>query len=94
MKKRAKKNASKRDTDYGLVPSSWQLIEVESGKVIKSGIADFDIADDGAIYATNGRRIFEIRQNSCKKICDASACFAISCKKTFDGGTDNIFDPY
>lgn len=92
VEKEAKKNASKRDTDYGLVPSSWQLIEVESGKVIKSGIADFDIADDGTIYATNGRRIFEIRQNSCKKICDASACFAISCKKTFDGGTDNIFD--
>lgn len=90
--KEAKKNASKKDTDYGLVPSSWQLIEVESGKVIKNGVADFDIADDGTIYATNGRRIFEISGNSCKKVCNTSACFALSCRKTSEKGLDNIFD--
>lgn len=91
VEKEAKKNASKRDADYGIVPSSWQLIEVESGKVIKKGIADFDIADDGAIYATNGRRIFKIEGDSCKKICDATACFALSCRKSSKKSADNIF---
>ena len=38
--KELKRNKRGKDKDYGFIPSSWKLIEVESGKVIKSGIAD------------------------------------------------------
>ncbi len=91
VEKEAKKNASKKDTDYGLVPSSWQLIEAESGKIIMNGVADFDIAEDGTLYATNGRRIFEISGNSRKKIAEASACFSLSCQRGVQPEADNLF---
>ena len=78
--KQLKKNASKKDVDYGFIPKSWQLVEVESGEVIKSGVGDFDIADDGTIIATNGRRIFAIRNGKCIKVCSADYCIKVNCK--------------
>ena len=77
--KQLKKNASKRDSDYGFIPKSWELIEVDSGKVIKSGIGDFDITDDGTVIATNGKRIFAIKDGKCKKVCNAEYCIKVSC---------------
>jgi uncharacterized protein YbaA (DUF1428 family) len=80
VEKQSKKNASKKDADYGFVPPSWQLIEVDSGRVIKSGILDYDICDDGTIIATNGRRIFEIKDGDCKKVYNTSWCLRVDCK--------------
>jgi hypothetical protein len=80
VEKQNKKNAGKKDKDYGFVPSSWQLVEVDSGKVIKSGILDYDICDDGTIIATNGRRIFEIKDGDCKKLYNAERCLRVDCK--------------
>lgn len=77
--KQLKKNASKRNSDYGFIPKSWELIEVDSGKVIKSGIGDFDITDDGTVIATNGKRIFAIKDGKCKKVCNAEYCIKVSC---------------
>lgn len=85
VEKETKRNASKKDSDYGLVPKSWQLVEVDSGKVVKSGIADFDIAEDGTIVATNGRRIFAIRDGECKKVCNAEFCVRVNCRHTVEG---------
>lgn len=82
IEKQTKKNASKKDKDYGFVPASWQLVEVESGNVIKSGVADYDIAKDGTIIATNGRRIFEIKDGKCKKVANTEACIRVNCKHT------------
>lgn len=78
--KEAKKNAKKSKSDYGFIPLSWQLVEVESGKIIKSGIADYDILSDGTVIATNGRRIFAIKDGKCTKIADAEKCLCVAAK--------------
>jgi hypothetical protein len=82
VEKQSRKNASKKDKDYGFVPSSWQLIEVDTGKVIKSGVADYDIDCDGTIIATNGRRIFEIKDDKITKVVEADFCVSVNCKHT------------
>lgn len=89
--KQLKKNASKKDSDYGFIPKSWQLVEVESGNVIKSGIGDFDIAEDGTIIATNGKRIFEIKDGKCKKVCNAEFCIRVNCRHSSEKKQDNLF---
>lgn len=89
--KQLKKNASKRDSDFGFIPKSWELIEVDSGKVIKSGIGDFDIAEDGTIIATNGKSIFEIRDGKCKKVCNAEYCIKVNCRH---GGSGKPSEPF
>ena len=78
--KEMKKNAKKNKGDYGFIPLSWQLVEVETGKVIKSGIADYDILSDGTIIATNGRRVFAIKDGDCKKIAEAERCLCVAAK--------------
>ncbi len=80
MDKQTKRNASKKDPDFGFVPNSWKLVEVESGEVIKSGVCDFDIAEDGTFIATNGRRVFAIKDGKCKKVCNAETCLHVSCR--------------
>ena len=89
--KQIKKNASKKDSDFGFIPKSWQLIEVESGKVIKSGVGDYDIAEDGTIIATNGRRIFEIKDGKCRKVCNAEFCVKVGCKHGTAKQSDSLF---
>lgn len=86
--KQAKKNASKKDGDFGFIPKSWQLVEVESGKVIKNGVCDYDIDEDGTIIATNGRRIFEIKDGKCRKICNADFCLRVNCKHGSDSKSE------
>ncbi len=78
--KEIKRNVKKSKGDYGFIPLSWQLVEVESGKVIKSGIADFDILSDGTVIATNGRRVFGIKDGKCTKLADAEKCLCVSAK--------------
>ena len=90
--KQLKKNASKKDSDYGFIPKSWQLVEVESGNVIKSGIGDFDIAEDGTVIATNGRRIFAIKDGKSKKVCNAEFCIRVNCRHSSDKRKDSLFD--
>lgn len=78
--KEMKKNAKKSKGDYGFIPLSWQLVEVEGGKVIKSGIADYDILSDGTVIATNGRRVFAIKDGKCQKLADTEKCLCVSAK--------------
>lgn len=77
--KEMKCNRRKKDPDYGFIPMSWQLIDAESGTVIKSGVADFDILSDGTIVATNGKHIFAIRDGKSKKIADTDCCLRVGC---------------
>lgn len=77
--KELKRNARGKDKDYGFIPLSWKLIEVESGKVIKSGIADYDILPDGTFIATNGRRIFAIKDGKTEKLCNTEKCLIVAC---------------
>ncbi|MDE6441668.1 MAG: hypothetical protein K2L12_02820 [Clostridia bacterium] len=76
--KEMKRNAKKNKSDYGFIPLTWKLVEVESDKIIKSGIADFDILPDGTIIATNGKRIFSIRDEKSTKLCDAECCLCVA----------------
>ena len=80
VEKQAKKNAAKKDSDYGFVPSTWQLVKVKSGEVIASGVADFDISDDGTIYYTNGRLIFSLKGGKREKVCNTDMCLRINCR--------------
>lgn len=89
--KQLKKNASKKDSDFGFIPKSWKLVEVESGKVIKSGICDFDIDEDGTIIATNGRRVFAIKDGKCQKISNAEFCLHVSCRHSCKKPESNLF---
>lgn len=91
VEKQRKKNAGKKNSDSGFVPLSWQLVEVESDEVIKSGVADFDICEDGTIIATNGTRIFEIKDGKSKKVCDADFCIRVNCKHGAKGSSDFFF---
>ncbi len=76
--KEMKKNRKKEKGDYGFIPLSWQLIEAESGKVIKSGVGDYDILSDGTFIVTNGRRIFAVKDGKSKKLCDTEKCLRVT----------------
>ncbi len=91
VEKERKKNASKKDTDFGIVPKSWQLIEAESGEVLASGVADFDIGDDGTVIYTNGRRIFALRKGIRKKLVNTEFCLRVSCRHSAKQN-DTLFD--
>ena len=80
VEREAKANASKKDSDYGIVPKSWELVNVQSGEVLASGVADYDIAPDGTVYYTNGRRIFSLKDGKRTKICNTSLCLRINCR--------------
>lgn len=83
LEKQRKKNASKKDADFGIIPESWQVVEVESGEVITKGVCDFDVADDGTFIATNGKRIFAIKDGKRQKICNTEMCLHLSCEHKF-----------
>lgn len=88
VEKEMKRNAKKSKGDYGFIPLSWQLVEVGSGNVIKSGIADYDISPDGTVIATNGKRIFAIKDGKCKKLADADCCLRVACKHMSEKKTE------
>lgn len=77
VEKQIKKNA-KKGGDYGYIPLDWQIIEVESGKVIKSGVADYDILSDGTVIATDGKHIYAIKDGKSTKLCDTEKCVKLS----------------
>ncbi len=79
VEKQAKKNAKSKDSDYGIVPAGWKLVNLSSGEELASGVASFDIAPDGTIYYTNGRRIFALKDGKRKKVCNVSLCLNINC---------------
>ena len=73
-----KKNARKSKGDYGFVPLSWQVVEVASGNVIKSGVADYDILSDGTFIVTNGKHIIAVSDGKSKKLCDTGNCLKVA----------------
>lgn len=89
VEKQLKKN-KKRGDDYGFIPLSWQVVEVESGEVITSGAADFDITADGTFIVTNGKHVFAVKDKKRKKLCDTDCCLKVSCRH-FSKGGDTIF---
>ena len=90
VEKETKKNAKKDKEDYGFVPLGWQLVDVRSGKVVKSGVADYDITEDGTFIVTNGRRIFAVKDGKSRKLCNAERCFYVACPHRSEKG-DGLF---
>lgn len=81
--KELKTNAGKKDKDYGFVPLSWQLICLDDEKVLASGVADYDITDNGTIIYTNGRHVFALKDGKRTKLCDAQSCVTLSVRHNF-----------
>ncbi len=77
--KELKRNASKKDKDYGFIPASWKLAEVGSGEIIASGVADYDITSDGIFIISNGRRVFAVKDGKKTKLCNAENCLTVAC---------------
>lgn len=90
VEKEMKKNR-KKGGDFGFIPLSWQLVELDSGEVIKSGVADYDVTEDGAFIVTNGRHVFSIKDGKCKKLCDTESCLKVSCRH-FSETKSDLFD--
>lgn len=90
FEKEMKKNR-KKGGDFGFIPLSWQLVEVASGDVIKSGVADYDITADGTFIVTNGKHIFAVKDGKTKKLCDTESCLKVSCLHSSEVKSD-LFD--
>lgn len=63
------------DSDDGIIPSGWELIKNENGaeKVLKKGVMDYFITDDGDIIYSNGSALRILRKNGKdEKICKLS----------------------
>ncbi len=91
VEKQMKKNQKGKNGDGGFIPMSWQLVEVESGEVIKSGVLDYDILDDGTFITTNGKNIFSVKDGKSTKLCSAQNCMTLSCLHKSQTKSD-IFD--
>ncbi len=78
VEREAKKSKGKRHKDYGWVPLSWQLVEVDGDRILASGVADFDIAADGTIIFTDGKRIYSLKDGKKSKLCDAEMCLNLA----------------
>ena len=91
VEKEMKRNARKEKGDYGFIPLSWQLVEVESGKVIKSGVADYDILSDGTFIVTNGKRIFALKDGKCQKLANTDSCLCVAGRHSSHKKSD-LFD--
>lgn len=75
-----KRNRRKKDPDYGFIPQSWQVVEAESGRVIISGVADYDILADGTVIATNGKHVFAVKDGKRTKLADTENCLRVGCR--------------
>lgn len=82
VEREAKRNRKKNKEDYGFIPLTWQLIEVDSGNIIKRGIVDYDIQPDGTFIVTNGNRIFAIKDGKTTKLVDTDCCLKVASKHT------------
>lgn len=90
--KESKKNARSDKHDYGFIPRSWQVVDLKSGKAIISGVADYDVLSDGTVIATNGRRIFAVKDGKIKKLCDAQSCLFVAAEHSVQCGEAEVFD--
>lgn len=68
----------KKQGEDGFMPPSWQLVEINSGEVLATGVADYDISSRGEIVYTNGRHIFSVVDGKRKKLCSAGLCLNVA----------------
>lgn len=64
--KNAKANAAKGEKNAGIFPGSRVLVKIDSNgneTVIKKGILDYTVLEDGSIICSNGRYILHLKDN-------------------------------
>lgn len=81
--KELKKNKRFKEKDYGFVPRSRKLVKLSKDgaeTVLKNGVADYAIGEEG-IYCTDGRHIYLLAENECKKLADVDFCLHLDVKR-------------
>ncbi len=80
--KEYKRNRKFKDREYGFIPASWKLIKLGSqdkeDEIIESGVCDFAIAGDGAVYFTDGAHVYRKFEGKTKKIANTECCLSLS----------------
>ncbi len=87
VEKEEKRNR-KKSGEYGFIPLTWQIIEAESGEVIKSGVADYDILPDGTFISTDGKHVYATKDGKSKKLCDAELCLKVAACHSSEHGAE------
>lgn len=78
VEKEQKKNTGKKKGEGGIIPRSWKLVELDGGKTVAEGVADFDVFDDGTVIYTDGKHIFAIENGKKRKICNTGCCLRVA----------------
>lgn len=95
--KEQKQNKKFKDREYGFIPASWKLVKCgDSDEVVASGVCDFALGENGAIYYTDGRHIYRKQNGKETKLTNTECCLAIALKTSSDGtmsesGSDDFF---
>ncbi len=89
--KEYKRNA-KKNKEAGFIPASWKLVRLGEGgeQTLRSGVCDFALCRDGGVYCTDGKHIFYINGDGCKKIADTDRCFCLA-TESFSAGEEDPF---
>ena len=78
--KEQKRNRKFKDREYGFIPASWKLMR--EGETLASGVCDYSVGDDGAVYYTDGRHIFRLKDGKSVKLADTERCLALAVQRT------------
>ena len=78
--KEQKRNRKFKDREYGFIPASWKLMR--EGETLASGVCDYSVGDDGAVYYTDGRHIFRLKDGKSVKLADSERCLALAVQRT------------
>lgn len=77
--KEFKRNKKFKDREYGFIPASWKLMKCgEKDEILASGVCDYAIAEDGTLYYTDGRHIWQLKEGKHKKIADTECCLSVA----------------
>lgn len=91
--KELKRNAKKKDKEYGFIPSSWKLVKRNGDKetVLRSGVCDFALCRDGGVYCTDGKHIYYLNGEIVRKVADTESCLHLSVEREKSASVD-LFD--
>lgn len=80
--KEYKNNLRHKDANAGIAPWSWELVKRTTSneeKVIRHGVVDYCLLDDGSVILTNGKQVLLIDSfGKERKLADAALCTKVS----------------
>ena len=107
VEKELKNNA--KEQDGGFIHRSWKLVKIKKNdddfsvqydhgiaEELASGVADFCLIEENGekiLIYTNGKRIFEIRENGeKKKLLNTDFCVKLGAVQSYGNTSDDLFD--